>query len=205
LLIIGSIPIIFNGFAMIILLLNSTNNNSLGTIDNASGIACVYELLMYYKEEKSRLNNFTTWFVFTGSEECGTMGIRNFHKVMKPFDKDSIIIINFDSIGKNVTIFNSWYKPEGYTDFYNSFIYNKIDLKVYENPKKITIGTHSDGYFLKKKMYQGIEFGDLGSYKFMHSTEDNFEKVDPNILESLCKVVIQNVKDLDEFYAKRIK
>lgn len=204
-LVIGSIPIIFNGVSMIILLLNTTNNSSFGAVDNASGIACVYELLKYFKNENSRLNSFTTWFVFTGSEECGTMGIRNFYKVMEAFDKDSIIIINFDAIGKNVTIFDSWYKPEGYLDFYKSFINNKEGLRIFENPKKIILGTHSDGYFLKKKFYQGIEFGDLGSYNFMHSSDDNLEKVDPKLLRSLCEVIIRNVKELDELNAKKVK
>ena len=198
----GLIPLSINAISTSILMLNTTNNNSSGVIDNASGIACVYELLRYYTKLESRLKHFNTWFVFTGSEECGTIGIRNFYKIMGNLDKKSVFIINFDAIGKNIFIFDSWFKPEGYIEFYKSFINNKKGLMIFENPKKITVGTHSDGYFLKKKFYQGFEFGDIASYGFMHSDEDNLGKVDPKILKALCEVIIENLKELDELHAK---
>jgi len=202
---IGLIPLTINAFSMSMLLLNTTNNNSPGAVDNASGIACVYELLRYYSNLESQLKHFNTWFVFTGSEECGTMGIRNFFNIMEHLDRKSVFIFNFDSIGKYVTIFKSWFKLEGYLEFYESFINNKKDLIIFENPKKIGLGTHSDGYFFKKKFYQGIEFGDLGVYKFLHSQEDNLEKVDPKILKALCEVIIENLKVFDELHAKRFE
>lgn len=201
-LLIGLIPLSINAISTSILILNTTNNNSSGVIDNASGIACVYELLRYYVNLESRLKYFNTWFVFTGSEECGTIGIRNFYKIMGNLDKKSVFIINFDAIGKNLFIFDSWFKPEGYIEFYESFINNKKGLMISKNPKKITIGTHSDGYFLKKKFYQGFEFGDIASYNFMHSDEDKLGKVDPKILKALCEVIIENLKELDELHAK---
>ena len=202
---IGLIPLTINAFSMSMLLLNTTNNNSPGAVDNASGIACVYELLRYYSNLESQLKHFNTWFVFTGSEECGTMGIRNFFNIMEHLDRKSVFIFNFDSIGKYVTIFKSWFKLEGYLEFYESFINNKKDLMIFENPKKIGLGTHSDGYFFKKKFYQGIEFGDLGAYRFLHSQEDNLEKVDPKILKALCEVIIENLKVFDELHAKRFE
>jgi len=202
-LLIGLIPLTINAITMSMLLLNTTNNNSPGAVDNASGIACVYELLRYYINLEPQLKHFNTWFVFTGSEECGTMGIRNFFKIMEHLDRKSVFIFNFDAIGKHVTIFDSWFKPEGYLEFYESFIKNKKNLMIFENPKKIGLGTHSDGYFFKKKFYQGIEFGDIGAYKFIHSQKDNLEKVDPKILKALCEVIIENLKVFDELHAKR--
>jgi len=133
--------------------------------------------------------------VFTGAEETGTMGIRNFYDIINHLEKDSVIIINFDSIGKMITIFNSWYKPNWYLDFYNMFFNHQ---KIHENPKRITLGSHSDGYFFKKKFYPGIEFGDLSSYEFMHSKDDTIDKVDPKLLKDLCEVIIDNLKEFDK-------
>ncbi|TFG18444.1 MAG: M20/M25/M40 family metallo-hydrolase [Promethearchaeota archaeon] len=197
-LIFGLIPIVINVICMIILLLNTTDNSSPGAVDNASGIACVFELLKHYTEEKNRFKNIVAWFVFTGAEETGTMGIRNFYDKIKHLEKDSVIIINFDSIGKMITIFDSWYKPNWYLDFYNKFVNHQ---KIHENPKRITLGSHSDGYFFKKKFYPGIEFGDLSSYEFMHSKDDTIDKIDPKLLKDLCEVIIDNLKEFDKLNA----
>jgi hypothetical protein len=194
-LIFGILPLTYNGICMMILLLNTTDNSSPGAVDNASGIACVYELLKYYNDDNNRFSNLNTWFVFTGAEETGTMGIRNFYRKMNYLEKDFVLIINFDSIGKIITIYNSWYKPEWYLDFYEKFVNHQ---KIHENPKKITLGSHSDGYFYKKKLYPGIEFGDVSSYNFMHSKDDTIDKVDPKLLKDLCEVIIDNLRDLDE-------
>lgn len=195
---VGMIPIIINAVSMILLVLNTTNNTSPGAVDNASGIVCVFELLKYYWDEKNQFNNMDTWFVFTGAEETGTMGIRNFYDKMKHLKKDSVLIINFDSIGRMITIYDSWYKPNWYKDFYNKFITHP---KIHENPKNITLGSHSDGYFFKKKLYPGIEFGDITAYKFMHSKDDTIDKVDPKLLKQLCEVIIDNLRELDELNA----
>ena len=197
-LIIGTVSIIINAISTITIVLNTTDNTSPGAVDNASGIACVLELLKYYKDERNRFNNIRVWFVFTGAEETGTMGIRNFYYHMKNLDKDSVLIINFDSIGKRITIYDSWYKPNWYLDFYNKLISHP---KIYANPKKVAIGSHSDGYFFKKKLYPGIEFGDLSSYGFMHSKDDTIDKVDPKLLKDLCEVIIDKVRELDELNA----
>ncbi|MFW9866544.1 MAG: M28 family peptidase, partial [Candidatus Thorarchaeota archaeon] len=83
-LIVGSFSLLITTISTIMILLNSTNNLSHGVIDNATGIACVFELLKHYLD--SQLLNYDLWFVFTGCEECGTMGIRNFYNVMENFN-----------------------------------------------------------------------------------------------------------------------
>ena len=199
LLIIGIIPMAFNAISTIIILLNTTNNNSLGAIDNASGIACVMEILKHYAEDRNRLKNIFAWFVFTGAEETGTMGIRNFYQIIKHLDRDSVMVINFDAIGKGITLFDSWFKPDWYLSFYDKFASHK---QIYEDPNRVTFGSHSDGYFFKRKLYPGVEFGDLSSYKYMHSKDDTLDKVDPKLLKDLCEVIIDNVIEFDELNAK---
>jgi hypothetical protein len=198
-LIIGIIPMVFNAISTIIILLNTTSNTSPGVIDNASGIACVFELLNHYVGKNNRLKNLFTWFVFTGAEETGTMGIRNFYQRMKHLDKNSVMVINFDAIGRAITLFDSWFKPDWYLNFYDNFVNQQ---QIYEDPNRVTFGSHSDGYFFKKKLYPGVEFGDLSSYKYMHSKDDTIDKVDPKLLKHLCEVIIDNVREFDELNAK---
>ncbi|TFG23829.1 MAG: M28 family peptidase [Promethearchaeota archaeon] len=192
--ILGIFPLTINIVAMVLILINTTNNSSLGAIDNASGIVCVLELMRYYANENSRLENVDSWFVFTGCEETGTMGIRNLYKKFKVFDRNNLMLVNFDSIGRGITLFDTIFKPEGYNEFYNDFLNNNIGLEITEKSKKINFGTHSDGTYIKKKMYQGIEFGDLNVYQYMHSKEDTIGKVNTNNLKKLCELIIENVE-----------
>ena len=190
----GSIPLSINLIATILIGMNTTKNSSYGAIDNASGIICVLELLRYYSNENNRLENVDSWFVFTGCEETGTMGIRNLYKKLKVFDRNLFMLVNFDSVGRGITIFDSIYQPDGYNEFYNNFLNNGVGLDIIQKSKKINFGTHSDGTFIKKKMYQGVEFGDLSVYKYMHSKEDTIDKVNTNNLKRLCELIIENVK-----------
>ncbi|MHA1670211.1 MAG: M28 family peptidase [Promethearchaeota archaeon] len=196
--ILGFIPMIINTFSTVLIEINTTNNLSPGATDNASGIICVYELLKFFSKTEGKLENLDTWFVFTGCEETGTMGIRHFNEIFKNIDRDSIIFVNFDSIGNYCTIFDSIYKPEGYDEFYNSFLNNNRGIKIFEKSKRINFGTHSDGTYIKKKKYKGIEFGDLSVYKYMHSAKDTIEKVDVHKLKLLCEVIIDNMNELDK-------
>ncbi len=192
--IIGGILMILNFISTILILINTTNNSSLGAIDNATGITCVLELLKYYLLDDNRIDNIEYWFVFTGCEETGTMGIRNLYKKIKFFERDSLMLVNFDAIGGSITIFDSIFQPEGYREFYNSFLNNNIGLEIREESKRINFGTHSDGYYLKKKNFQGIEFGDMEAYQFLHSKEDTIDKVNTRNLKKLCEVIVENLR-----------
>lgn len=192
--IIGGILMILNFISTILILINTTNNSSLGAIDNATGITCVLELLNYYLLEDNRIDNMEYWFVFTGCEETGTMGIRNLYKKFKFFERDSLMLVNFDAIGGSITIFDSIFQPEGYREFYNNFLNNNIGLEIREESKRINFGTHSDGYYLKKKNFQGIEFGDMEAYQFLHSKEDTIDKVNTTNLKKLCEVIVENLR-----------
>lgn len=191
--IIGIIPIIINFISTIFFLLNTTNNESNGAIDNASGIACIIELLAYFSNPESRLKNFNLWFVFTGVEECGTMGIRNFYRKLTRVNKDQSIIFNFDAIAKNTYLFPGKKMNDQIDTIFNMFLKNNKGLIIKRNPKKIYFGSHSDGYYLKKNNFHGIGFGDMESYEYIHSIHDTVDKVDTKIISCLCEMVIDNL------------
>ena len=154
--IIGTVPIGFNLGSMILFLLNSTNNSSNGAIDNASGIACVFEILSHFSDLKSRLKNHNILFVFTGAEECGTMGIRNLYQLLKNLDKEETVIFNFDSIAKNTYLFPDKNSSDQVKTIFRMLTNKNNDLIIKRNPKKLPFGSHSDGYYLKKKGFHGI-------------------------------------------------
>ena len=191
--IIGIIPIVVSFIATILFLLNTTNNSSKGAIDNASGIACVFELLSYYSKPESRLKHFNLWFVFTGAEECGTMGIRNFYQKINHLNKEETLLFNFDSISKNTYLFPGKKTSDQIKTIFSMFVKNKKGLVIKRNPKKIPFGSHTDGYYLKKKNFHGIGFGDLESYEHIHSTHDTVDKVDSSLLKRLCETIINNL------------
>ena len=195
--IIGIFPTTVNFISTILFLLNTTDNESNGAIDNASGIACVLELLTYFSNPESKLKHYNLWFVFTGTEECGTMGIRNFYYKLTHINKDQSIVLNFDAIAKNTYLFPGKKMSDQIYTIFNMFLKNNKGLTIKRNPKKIYFGSYSDGYYLKKKKFHGIGFGDLESYEFIHSIHDTVDKVDIPLLKNLCETIIDNLIAFD--------
>ncbi|MFX0027163.1 MAG: M28 family metallopeptidase [Candidatus Hermodarchaeota archaeon] len=195
--VIGAIPLAVSSLATILIIYNTTGNKSRGAIDNASGISCVMELLNHYLDPKLRFINTNLCFIFTGAEECGTMGIRHFFQKIKEIDRDNTIILNFDSIARSIYIFPGKPIKKNVKLLIEKFLNNskKLDIKVFS--KRFYIGSRSDGYFLKKKGFQGIGIGDMESYKFIHSVNDTLDKVNPSILKELCEVIITILRDYD--------
>ncbi|KKN11326.1 hypothetical protein LCGC14_1027620 [marine sediment metagenome] len=205
--IIHNINIIFNIFSLLILsinfittgviLINSTNNKSNGAIDNASGISCLMELLNYYLKPENKLKNHDLYFVFTGAEETGTMGIRNFYENIKNCDRKKTFIINFDAIAEKVNLWDS-----GLLDNKNfkssSYLLENREIFLHEKAKRFYIGTYSDGIFLLNHKFQGIGNGDESSYKYVHSLNDNVDKIDVSVLKKLCQLYIMLINDLDK-------
>ena len=192
----GAITVSINGIATILLLINTTNNKSKGAIDNASGISCVMELLNYYLNPEVRLKNYNLWFVFTGAEETGTIGVRNFYKYIKNFDREKNFIINFDCVAKHVELYN-----HGLINDKNlksiKYISENTNSMTLVNTKRIYIGFYSDGIFLHKKKFKGLGNGDKNSYNYVHSKNDCIDKIDILFLKKLCKFITILLNDND--------
>ncbi|MFX0080352.1 MAG: M28 family peptidase [Candidatus Hodarchaeota archaeon] len=190
--------LIINCLTTVILWLNTTNNNSKGAIDNASGISCVLEILHYYSDPENRLKNIDLNFVFTGAEESGTMGVRNFYKKIRNFDRDKTFIINFDSIAKRVYLWDHGLLNNKYFKS-NNFILENKDIMSLEKTRRIYIGTYSDGLFLLSKKFQGIGNGDKSSYNYIHSINDDVDKIKITALKKLSQfyTILLNEVDID--------
>jgi len=195
--IIGAIMLGINFISTIIITINSTNNKSKGAIDNASGVSCVLELLRYYSNPEFRLDNFNLWFVFTGAEESGTMGIRNFYKLIKDFDREKTYIINFDGIAKRFILYDHGLLNNKNYKSYNFILENK-DIMRMGRAHKIYIGIYSDGLFLLNKKFQGLGAGDKSGQMYVHSINDTIDKIDPKVLKKLCQFITILLKDIDK-------
>jgi hypothetical protein len=198
--ILGASPLILNILASILLVLNVTDNSSKGAVDNASGIACNLELLNYYSFPKNRLQNYGIWLLFTGAEECGTMGARHFYNNLKTFDTGKSISFNFESIAKHVYLFPGGKEGSNALDVDNLIINNTRNLKIKHYLTNRVLGTHSDGGFLGSKGFQGYGIGEVEAYEYMHTPKDSLDKIDTELLKNLCLVLTDSLKKHDSTF-----
>jgi hypothetical protein len=203
LMIIGVFPLLVNLVAAVILLLNITDNRSVGAVDNASGIACNLELVNYYSNPKNRLKNYNLWFLFTGAEECGTMGIKHFYNNLKNVDPEKSIMFNFESIAKHVYLFPGGEEGDYAQDIDSLILNNKRKLPVRHHFTNRVFGTHSDGGYLGDKGLHGYGIGEVEAYDYMHTRQDTREKVDIKVLEKLCLVLTDALKEHDSKFFKK--
>ena len=182
------------------MLINTTDNSSVGAVDNASGIACNLELVNYYSIPENRLKNYNLWFLFPGAEECGTMGIKHFYNNLEGLDPDKSIMFNFESIAKHVYLFPGG-KERDYAKNIDSLILNNNrNLTIRHHITNRVFGTHSDGGYLGDKGLHGYGIGEVEAYDYMHTPRDTLEKIDTKILEKLCLVLTDALKEHDSNY-----
>ena len=190
-----------NCIASLLIWLNTTNNKSKGAIDNASGISCVLELLHYYSNPKNRLKNYDMWFVFTGAEESGTMGVRNFYKYMRDFDREKTFISNFDSIANRVNLWDHGLLTKKNIKSFEYLLQNKEIMNIVKT-RRFYIGTYTDGLFLLNKGFQGLGSGDKSIYNYVHSVNDDVSKVNIKVLKKLCQFYTILLNEVDINFQK---
>ncbi len=198
--IIGLFPLILSLLASILMILNTTDNSSTGAVDNATGIACNLELVNYYAIPENRLKNFNLWFLFTGAEECGTMGIRHFYNNLKNFDPEKSIIFNFESIDKHAFLFPGGKEGDHAREIDNLLLNNNRDLRINHFITNRVFGTHSDGGFLGDRGLQGYGIGGVEAHAYMHTPNDTIDKADTNLLKKVCLVLTDALKEYDSNY-----
>ena len=155
---------------------------------------------LYFAEKENRPNNIKLNFLFTGAEECGTIGIRVFYNDFKKQNRgDKNLFLNFDAIGKQVYVISHRNDDKEFDgilgEFTNSSSSDFLNLRFKKN--KGFIGIHTDGYYLKKRKLTCVSFGDWESLKYIHSEKDTLDKIDPLVLKSLCEFIIRKIHKID--------
>jgi hypothetical protein len=202
--ILGILVLGLHYIALLGLWLNRTNNISKGAIDNASGMVCLLELLYNFSLEKNMLGNYNLWFVFTGAEESGTMGVRNFYNYIKNFDREKTFISNFDSIANKINLWDHGLLNNKNYKAFNYILENENIMSLEKKTRRFYIGLYSDGLFLYNKNFQGLGVGDRSVNSYVHSIHDDIDKINIKILEKLCEFYTILLKEVDN-NLKKIK
>ncbi len=195
----GFVFLALNLIAAFFLDINTTNNTSPGALDNASGSTCNFELLKYFSVMQNRLQNYNIWFVFTGAEECGTMGIRHFYKrIIRDFDRNRTIVINIDGIGQGFNFFSNYITPKKNPILYNVIVEKGRKLGLDLSHTKARLGVRSDGLYLRSKGFVEFGFADVIPHNFVHSSRDIVENIYPSVLKTFCDLIVSILKEVDQ-------
>ncbi|TXT67327.1 MAG: putative Peptidase family M28 [Promethearchaeota archaeon] len=195
--------LLLNLISTVLILVNTTNNKSPGAIDNGSGVSLVLELLHHFNKIENRLTSIDLWFIFTGAEENGTMGIRYLYRKHKQeWHHQTTRYLNFDSIGTHLDVFAVKNKGE-HTSLFKLFadLSEELDPSYYIKYFIFALN-RSDGYYLKNKNYKGIGFADKKAYKYIHSPKDTVDKVDHSFLAQFGRVLITLLEEYDKKISK---
>ncbi|MFW9988984.1 MAG: M28 family metallopeptidase [Candidatus Odinarchaeota archaeon] len=197
----------------IFLLFLNIRNDSPGALDNASGMSIIFELSSFFKSNP--LHNFNLWFCQFSAEEIGTMGSRQFlDKYDKKFTKNYTYQINFDmvSIANNKSNFIEYIKSYGIvprkkiSPILNQYFIDSAETeRVNYHGFHVSLGAHTDSIPFHLRKFDSIDITTRAAAKYTHSAEDTPDKVDPQILFDVYKVIRLLIQSLDKDYKKLIK
>ena len=184
----------------------NTHNKSPGALDNASGMAVVFELSKYFKE--NTLDNFNIWFCQFSAEELGTMGSRFFvNNYEQEFIKGQIFQINLEMLScacqkKNQIEYLKSYgvlprkkiAPLLCKYIENAALEENVKIKGFH----ISIGAHTDSVPFHQRGYDSIDIVTRDAGKYTHSKLDTPDKVDPKVLQEACLIIRRTMRSLDK-------
>lgn len=182
-----------------------------GASDNASGVAVMLDLAARLKNLSFPEIEF--WFVSTGSEEVGAVGMENFMKTYaEEFTRDNSYFINFDNLGKGTPHF---FLGEGMLNFYKfskeliAAAEKAAQLKQFRTitPAKYKIA-YTDAIIPAGKGYQAILILALDERDLIpnwHWHTDTIENVDMAVPQLASDFALELVNNLYEILKARLK
>jgi len=202
------ISVILISISNLFLMFLNTHNKSPGALDNASGMAIVFELSNYF--EKNPLDNFNIWFCQFSAEELGTMGSRIFvddHE--SEFVKGRIFQFNFDIVScanhrlNQIEYFKSYgvFPRKKIAPLLSKYIHLAADDENIEiNGFHLSTGAHTDSVPFHLREYDAIDITTRAGALYTHSEADSLDKVDPKILLQTCKLFKKVILMMDKDY-----
>ncbi len=199
----------------IMLLFLNTHNKSPGALDNASGMAIVFELSSHFKDNP--LNNFNMWFCQFSAEELGTMGSRVFvNNHENQFIKGKIFQINLDMVSSAKHSIN-----KNRVEYLKSFgilprkkLAPVLSEYLDEAAKKeniqihgfhLTTGAHLDSVPFHLRGYSAVDITTRAAALWTHNENDTPDKVDPKVLRDACLIIKRAVLLLDNNFDELCK
>jgi len=195
-----------NAFLMML----GTHNKSPGALDNASGMAVIFELSSHFKDKP--LDNFNLWFCQFSAEELGTMGSRIFCNNRDDiFEKGRIFQINFDMISsathgpkRNRVEYLKSYgvlprkKIAPVLSDYLDRSANLENVRIYGF--HLATGAHLDSVPFHLRGFDAVDLSTRAGAKWAHNKIDTPDKVDPEVLVEACIIARKTILLLDEDY-----
>jgi hypothetical protein len=194
---------------ILIILLIYNRSDSMGSIDNASGVSIILELAKLIK--RNPLENFDALFIWPGAEEWGLIGSDRFlkrhgHELEQIYDLNNSYYINIDMVGSYIGLFNekgffhkkklntrlnddlekSAYKLGVPIVKYNSFTTPKSDHRSFIKFAKKTKTSLEVAYFHSSK-----------DSKHIHSPRDTPEKCSPENLNGCLDICYDTIRTID--------
>ncbi|MCK4379651.1 MAG: M28 family peptidase [Candidatus Lokiarchaeota archaeon] len=192
----------------IFLMFLNTHNNSPGALDNASGMAVVFELSDYFKEKA--LDNFNIWFCQFSAEELGTMGSRVFvNNHEGEFIKGRVFQINVDIISCICESKNQVEYLKSYGVLPRKKIAPLLSKYLDSAAKKenisikgfhLSTGAHTDSVPFHLRGFDSVDIVTRAGGKYTHNKVDTPDKVDPEILMEACLIIKRVILSLDGDY-----
>lgn len=192
----------------IFLMFLNTHNNSPGALDDASGMAVVFEISRYLKENP--LDNFNTWFCQFSAEELGTMGSRVFvNNHEGEFVKGRVFQINLDMISCSCEQKNQVEYLKSYGVLPRKkiapLLSKYLDTAAKEENVNIkgfhlSTGAHTDSVPFHLRGFDSIDIVTRAGSKYSHNKIDTPDKVDPKILKETCMIIKNVLLSLDRDY-----
>ncbi len=186
------------------------NNKSKGSIDNASGVSILIELIKLFK--KNPLENYDIIFLWSGAEEWGLQGSKSFCKshrsyLSENYDLDRSFNINIDMVGTyiglkdiNSTPFKS---QKGIFNLNKILEETAIELNVPLIKFKKLLGPKTDHLSFRsfaKKTSSSFQVACFHSYKdskLIHSSRDTPDKCSPENLNRCLDICYVSIRSID--------
>ena len=182
-----------------------------GANDNASGVAAMLDLAA--KLKNGSFPQFEFWFVSTGSEEVGAIGMDNFLKTYRDdFEKKSTYFINFDNIGKGEL---HYYLGEGMLNFYRfsdsliSAAHKAAAKKEFKNitPKKFRVA-YTDAIIPASRGYHAMLLLSTNEQHIIpnwHWETDIMDNLDFDLIQKASDFTFELIKNLNDDLIKKTK
>ncbi len=189
------------------LALNKTGNESPGAIDNATGMAVVFELARWFRDHPA--DHFELWFVQFGAEEYGTMGSRAFLKEHASELKlgsfqvrghgPHTFDINLDMVDKHIQYLKGVGPRAQETAPHLDEPVETVSetLKIPLKSFFLLAGAAVDGLNFWKKQIEAVDFVDRSGSWVTHTERDTPDKVEPEALVEACELVQGIVSKID--------
>ena len=195
---------------ILIIFFNKKTNQSVGSIDNASGMAILIELAKLVK--KNPLEKTDVIFLWCGAEEMGIWGSRqycfkHFEVLDHDYDLNKSYNINIDMIGSYVGIVDEigLIKKKKLNKNLNDVLAASANqLNVPFKRASLAFGTGSDHLALRsfakkaeKKGFQVCCFLSKDDSKYVHSKKDVPERCSATNLNACIQICYNAIKSLD--------